>query len=583
MPQRPGPPVRDPYGSHPWWEPDESARLPVPGNRLPRDAGWAGDPGPRTRDARSGRPDGSGTRWSPARRHRLRRTVLTLTAGLASITLIGGLFVYQHLNGNLRSDPLFAGLTGNAGTEKADPFGHTPLNILLIGSDTRSTAADCHLGGGCANGGRGANADVEMVVHVAADRSNATVMSIPRDTVTLLPACRTPKGAQVPPRTAQINSSLAYGPGCTVAAVHQLTGIPIDHFVMVDFSGVIAMSDAVGGASVCVTNSVYDPYSHLKLTKGRHTLKGLGALEFVRSRHAFGDGSDLGRTYAQHLFLSAVIRNLKSAGTLTRPTTLYSLADAATKALTVDTGLADIPRLLALAVDLDKVPTDRITFTTMPNLTDPANRDRVVPAPSAQGLFDAIAADRALTKTKATGTASSAATAEATPTVGAAIPAATVRASRVSVHVENGSGLTGRAATVSTTLIGQGFNPRTHYSAAPADAANTMLTYGPGEQPAANTVAQALHLPASTLRQGSRAGLVLVIGRDWTAGTVYPATASTPAPVTSSALQAAHAQTADRSGTCAPVGNQATVVVNGIAMSPDQAFRYSQGVPLSAP
>jgi LCP family protein required for cell wall assembly len=310
-----------------------------------------------------------------------------------------GALAYVHLNGDITAAPLFSGTTGDAGVEKPDAFGKAPINILVIGSDGRSTPADCHLGGDC---GPGANADVEMLVHVSADRSNATVMSIPRDTVTDLPACRdAATGASMAGHVGQINSTLTYGPGCTVAAVHQLSGVPIDHFAMVDFTGVVTMSDAVGGVQVCVSSNVYDPYSHLKLTRGVHTLKGLAALEFLRSRHAFGDGSDLGRTYAQHLFLSALVRNLRSAGTLANPAAVYSLADAATKALTVDTGLGSIPSLVGLAADLDKIPAQRVTFTTMPNRPDPTNASRVVMASAAKSLLADIVADRSLSADQA--------------------------------------------------------------------------------------------------------------------------------------------------------------------------------------
>jgi LCP family protein required for cell wall assembly len=576
MPAPPGPPLRTPAGSHPPrgvddWGDDARARERI---------------GPRRAHHGHRSPQGPRDRWSPARRYRLRRTLLIATAAMAVLTLVAATLVYRHLNGNLRSLPLFSGTAGNAGTEKADPFGHTPLNILLIGSDTRSSAADCHLGGGCANGGAGANADVEMVVHLSADRSNATVLSIPRDTVTELPACRASQGSAAA-RTGQINSTLAYGPGCTVAAVHQLTGIPIDHFVMVDFAGVVAMSDAAGGAQVCVSANVYDTYSQLKLAKGTHTLKGLAALEFVRSRHAFGDGSDLGRTYAQHLFLSSVIRNLKSAGTLANPATLYTLADTATKALTVDTGLASIPHLIGLAADLDKVPTDRITFTTMPNQPDAADAARVVPAPSAGALFSAITQDRPLTQAKV-GTAPSAAPSTAPSP---AAPPASVTPSQVTVRVDNGSGRTGRAATIAAYLTARGF-ARAGYSGAPTTA-TTVLRYGPGQQAQARAVATALHLPDSLLQQAGTAGVVLVIGQDWQAGIAYPASAAvpapatpapgTPAPVSTSALQEAHAQTADQSGTCAPVSTQVTVDLNGVPMTPSRAFAVSTDVPVSAP
>ena len=160
--------------------------------------------------------------------------------------------------------------------EKADPFGRRAVNILLIGSDSRSDRADCKIGGDC---GTGANADVEMVVHLSADRSNATVMSIPRDTIVNVPQCTGPSHHVYPAlQGVQITSSLQDGgPGCTVATVHALTGITIDHFVMIDFSGVVNMSDDVGGVPVCVSANVSDPYSHLRLTS-THVI-GLQALE----------------------------------------------------------------------------------------------------------------------------------------------------------------------------------------------------------------------------------------------------------------------------------------------------------------
>ena len=146
----------------------------------------------------------------------------------------GGYYEYQKLNGNLTTDDLTqSGNPNSAGTEKADAFGRTPINILVIGTDSRATKADCKLGGACTDVG-GGHADVEMVVHISADRSNATVMSIPRDLETDLPACTDNKNhTSIGERTDMINGALNYGPSCQVAAVHKLTGIPIDHFVEV--------------------------------------------------------------------------------------------------------------------------------------------------------------------------------------------------------------------------------------------------------------------------------------------------------------------------------------------------------------
>ncbi|MFG2784067.1 LCP family protein [Streptomyces prunicolor] len=523
--------------------------------------------------ARQAPRGGSRARGRTASRRRVKqaprgRRVLKFSAISLSVVIMAtagaGWWFYEHLNGNINSVAID---DGAGGKEKADAFGRTPINLLVMGSDARSSATDCKLGGGCSTTGvqtGNGNADVEMVVHVSADRSNATVMSIPRDTMTNVPACKDPDSSQ---STAgyygQINSALQYGQECQVKTVHALTGITIDHFVQMDFSGVVKMSDAVGGVSVCVDADVYDTYSHLKLAKGTHTLKGNAALEFVRSRHGFGDGSDLGRTVSQHLFLSAMIRKFKSAGTLTDPTAVYNLADAATKALTVDTGLGTVKKLIGLAADLDKVPTKRMTFTTMQTGADPDDPDRVVPAAAAKSLFATIANDQSLTSSS--GKKSTAATATATA---AAVPAA-----QIAVTVENGTSISGRASTVATSLIDGGFSSDTTTGNAGAGATTTTLTYGSGQKAQAQTVAGAIGLASSHLKQGSGTGLTLVIGSDWPSGTTYPGATASPAPAdTKAATSNAKAATADQSK-CAEVSTYKTVSLNGVPMTPTQAYK----------
>lgn len=326
--------------------------------------------------------------------HRARRRIAVVLGAVMIIVFAGAALIYLQLNGNIHHSALNNGIVAPP-QEAADPAGRTALNILLIGSDTRDNAQDCALGGDCGPGG-GANADVEMLVHLAPDRSSATVLSIPRDTVMSLPACKDTSGTLHPAAAGLITTSLRFGPGCTVAAVGQLTGLPIDHFVMVDFAGVVAMSDAVGGVDICVTGNVYDPYSHLKLSSGTHTLVGNAALEFLRTRHGFGDGSDLGREQAQHVFLSSLIQKLKSVGTLDNPATVYTLAQAATKALTVDDGLAGIAKLAGLAATLNAVPGNHISLLSMPNVPDPANSAAVLPASNASALFRRIQLDQPL-------------------------------------------------------------------------------------------------------------------------------------------------------------------------------------------
>ncbi|ARF58385.1 transcriptional regulator [Streptomyces gilvosporeus] len=492
--------------------------------------------------------------------------LMVVTAGV-------GWWFYQHLNGNIHS----VSLDGQGGTEKADAFGRTPINILVMGSDGRTSKEDCKLGGGCSQTGvqtGGGNADVQMVVHISADRSNATVMSIPRDTLTHVPACKdSASGESTAGYYGQINSALQYGPACQVATIHQLTGIPIDHFVKLDFSGVVKMSDAVGGVSVCVSDNVYDTYSHLKVSKGAHTLKGLAALEFVRSRHGFGDGSDLGRTVSQHIFLSAMIRKFKSAGTLTDPTAVYDLADAATKALTVDDGLGTVSKLVALAADVSKVPTKRMTFTTMQTAPDPTNSDRVVVGAGAKTLFATIANDQSLTT--GSGTKSAAAHSTAKPEA----TASAVPASQIDVTVENGTDITGRASALATALTDKGFGSGTTTANAPSTATTTTLTYGAGRKAEAQTAAKSLGLPTSHLKQGTGTALTLVIGSDWPSGATYPSGTSSPSADTKTAVSNAHAQTADQAKTCAKVSPYKTVSINGVSMTPSQAYAAARDKP----
>ncbi|MFI2200161.1 LCP family protein [Streptomyces sp. NPDC020192] len=544
----------------------------VPGQRATESDGGRAQGGRAA--ARAAARSGSARRGRRARQAgRGKKALKIIGIGMSSIIVItagAGWWFYEHLNGNIHS----VALDGKGGTEKADAFGRTPINILVMGSDGRTSTEDCKLGGGCSKTGvqTGSNADVEMVVHISADRSNATVMSIPRDTMTKVPACTDSETHQsTNGYFGQINSALQYGPACQVATVHQLTGIPIDHFVKLDFSGVVKMSDAVGGVSVCVNDDVYDTYSHLKLAKGTHTLKGVAALEFVRSRHGFGDGSDLGRTTTQHLFLSSLIRKFKSAGTLTDPTAVYDLADAATKALTVDDGLGTVKKLIGLASDVNKVPTKRMTFTTMQTAPDPNNKDRLVVGAGAQTLFSTIANDQSLTTDS--GGKSAAASATAKPTASA------VPASQIAVTVGNGTTVTGRASDIATALTDQGFGSATITRYAPSSA-TTTLTYGTGQKAEAQTVAKALGLSSSHLKQGTGTGLTLVIGADWPSGTSFPGGTSSPAPAdTHAAVSNAHASTADEAKTCAKVSQYRTVSLNGVPMTPAQAYAAAKGTP----
>jgi LCP family protein required for cell wall assembly len=497
-------------------------------------------------------------------------------------------YLYLHLAGNIKTGQLFTGTDKKdaVGVEIPNKFGQTPLNVLLIGSDTRDTKADCDLGGACGNGGTGANADVEMLVHLSADRSNITVMSIPRDLMTELPACTDPaNGTSRGEHFGQINSSLQLGPACTDMAVHKLTGITVDDFAMVDFGGVVNISNALGGVNVCVNSNMYDINSGLKLTEGTHSLKGVAALQFLRTRDSFGDGSDnVGRTSATHVFFTDMINKLKGAGTLSDVPAMYGIADAATKSLTVSPDLDTPLKLISLAQQLNKVPANRITFATMQNVDD-QHDSHVSEGPQASLLFNAIRNDQSLTTASGAGSGAGSAAAGSASAGGASAAGAPPSApvSGIAVAVYNGTRVPGqdahvpgRAGQIASALIGQGFSSATaaySYSGFPA---TSSLTYGPGQAAQAQSTAN---------------GLSLVIGTDWNSGTTFPHSRPAPAPVdTAAALNNTHAQNGG-APTCVTVSTAdtenklglPTATWNSPPETPQQMFQIYSNRPNSAP
>ena len=501
-------------------------------------------------------PKGRAARQSAKRRRRaaVSRKKKTLkwaavgTSGVLAAVVGVGAYAVTHLDGNIKHTALLpSGVTQQA--EIPDKFGNTAMNVLLIGTDARVTAADCKLGGDCDSGGDG-NSDVLMVIHLAADRTNSTIMSIPRDTETDIPGCGTNSSYY-----GMINSTLAYGASCTVAAVHQLTGLTIDHYVEVDFSGVVTMSDALGGVPVCVSNKMYDADSGLRLNAGTTTIEGQQALEFVRTRHGFYDGSDLGREKAQHIFLSNMIRTLRSQASFTDLGNLYTIANAATKSMQVDDGLAGVTNLISLFNTMNKVPTNRVTFVTMPWGQDPSNANRVVASqPEAQTMFANIKNDvpysSSSTSSSATSmkseadSATSVATAEAADfqVADAADATSGVVTSEVHAQVLNGTGVAGRASAVEQGLVSGGFS-ESNLSTGNADTTPRTVVYYPSDRAqSAAAVAGALGIPSSQVQESSDySEVTVVIGTDWTSGAMYSSGSSSSSGASPSPSAAASA------------------------------------------
>ncbi|MFI7300532.1 LCP family protein [Streptomyces sp. NPDC050121] len=479
---------------------------------------------------RKGGRDGGG----PGRKGRGRRALRWSATVLAVVILGGagaGYLYYEHLNANIKHDDLNIGdAKDRAAGTKANSAGQTALNILLIGSDARDTAANQKLGGAKYDFGGPPLADVQMLLHVSADRSNMSVVSMPRDTLLSIPKCTNPDdGTTYKALTTEMaNASLSRGgPGCTVATWEKLTDIHIDHFMMIDFSGVVSMADAIGGVPVCVDANVYSHTSTgkgsgLKLEKGTHSIKGEQALEWLRTRYGFEDDTDLARAKAQHMYMNSMVRELRANAKLTNPNKLRKLAEAATKAITVDDGLDTITKMYDLAGELQKVPTDRITMTTMPNRYQ---GERVVPTEDAKQLFRLVREDIALDgkdAEKATASPSPTATTPADP----AAPN-----DKIAVQVHNGTrtdelgAARGRASDVTQVLTGKGFTQAVADTSAATAVAKTVVRYPSADlQGDAQAVAKALGIPTSQVKKSTEvSGVTLVVGADWRSGTTYKA------------------------------------------------------------
>jgi LCP family protein required for cell wall assembly len=244
------------------------------------------------------------------------------------------------------------------------------FNILIVGTDTRVGQGGI---GGTEEDVDSALNDVNILLHVSQDQTNATAISFPRDMVVGIPECPWEDGSGDVKgySTEPINVALYYGGlACVVATVEELTGLPIQFAGMISFAGVIGMSDAIGGVDVCITAPMVDPYTGIDLPEaGTYTLQGGSALAFLRSRHGVGDGSDLTRISSQQVYLSSLVRTLKSGETLGNVQKLYGLADVAVSNMTLSNSLADPSTMVSIALALKDIPLERVTFVQYPGAT----------------------------------------------------------------------------------------------------------------------------------------------------------------------------------------------------------------------
>ncbi|MFQ6172019.1 LCP family protein [Oryzobacter sp. R7] len=422
-----------------------------------------------------------------------------LAIGLvAVVALVGGglAFASWRFNANITKIDVSSAL----GTDR--PAAPTEaVNLLLIGSDTREGEGNDAIGKVTAEPGN--HSDTNLLVHLSADRSWATVVSIPRDSMVPAPPECSPDAPREEWVVRQWNRNYTKGgPGCLIRTVEGNTGIFVDHYAVVDFRGFQTMVDALGGVEVCTPAAIDDRDSGLRLTPGRHTLEGEQALAYVRTRKSLGDGSDLGRIERQQAFLASVMQEATSSELLVQPNRLYAFLDAATKSLTTDPDFG-VGTMRDLATSVRGIGLDAIEFVTVPTEPYPADLNRVQWKPAAEQIWTALREDKRPGEPE---------TGPSPAPSGSATPL-TVSPDEIAVRVVNATGVPGLAGQARRALTVQGFQGVTTSNEA-VGPKGAVVEYSGEYAEAARTVAAAF--PGARVKKASGLGSTVrvVLGTD---------------------------------------------------------------------
>lgn len=432
------------------------------------------------------------------------RTLAAITSGaVVATTMVGAgvTVVMGQLEGNITALDV-SEQTGEVVVETEslvideETGEQAPFNVLLMGSDTRQGKGNRGFGS-VAEFGSAERSDTTILLHVSADRSRATAVSIPRDTLITLPICTT-DGKDVGGYQGKFNEAFMIGgPGCAIKAVEEMSGIELDNFMVVDFGGFKRIVEALDGVEVCLTEPVNDPKSGLKLDAGLQTVNGDQGLAFVRTRMGLGDGSDTSRIRRQQAFLSSMARKVLSAGTLLNPAALVGVLNAATESLTADPQLANIDNLRDLAVSMQDLRPADITFTTMPWYPAGDGANVLQNKKKAKALWTSIKDDTAWP-----------------PKKNADQPLLRTEPESVRVKVLNATGVKGAGKKAKKLLREQGFNVVEVANARDDKYTSTTVLFDPGWDVSAKTLIYSAGA-ASEAVEGMGQTMTLVVGSDF--------------------------------------------------------------------
>lgn len=294
------------------------------------------------------------------------RAIRAITALSISIVALSSVTWYGlgHVNGKIARIDVFGNLT------KRPEKPNTALNYLVVGSDTREGLTKEQqklLRVGSTKTAAGGRSDTMMLVHISKARDRVYIISLPRDSLVTIPEhlSSVDNKTVIPPRQNKLNAAFAFGGApLLVSTIEGATNLKIDHYIEVSFASFANLVDALGGVDVCTKRDINDPKSHLVLSAGVHTLNGVEALKYVRTRDFDGRG-DIGRMARQQQFISAIIRKATSTGVLLNPVKLLNTFNAAIATLRSDEQL-DENDLLTLLKQMRNLSSGNVRTLTVP-------------------------------------------------------------------------------------------------------------------------------------------------------------------------------------------------------------------------
>ncbi|GEK85452.1 LCP family protein [Microbacterium aerolatum] len=319
-----------------------------------------------------------------------------------AVVLVSGLsvsaFVVSDLYGTATADAVE--LEGQESVPPDISAYEGGFDLLLVGTDNCEEKY-AHLFGDRCSGSdsEGTLNDVNILLHVSEEPRRITAVSFPRDLMLPIPECTREDGGTTSAMSKQpLNTAYSYGGlNCVAKTISELTGQDIEFAGSVTFGGVIEITNAIGGVDVCLASPIKDYHTGLDMTAGTHTVSGLQALQFLRTRHGVGDGSDLGRIGNQQQYMSSLARKLISGEVLGNVPVMLRLAHTALSNLEASTSLTNPMTIVQVGLAVKDVPFEDIVFLQYPTFTDSDNVNKVIPNYDAAGvMWDAINANQQL-------------------------------------------------------------------------------------------------------------------------------------------------------------------------------------------